>query len=73
MPYWMTNPQHGVMPVYSVSEMEQARVHGWELLNEGASPLRGKPAEVKAPAMPVAEHVEIITKRKPGRPPKAKQ
>jgi hypothetical protein len=62
--YWMTNPEHGVMPVYSIGEVEQAKVHGWSLLNEGDSPLREKPAEVTEEEQPI--------KRKPGRPPKAK-
>jgi hypothetical protein len=64
MPYWMTNPEHGVMPVYDTGEVERVKAHGWTLLNEGDSPLR-KPVEA-APAAPVVE------RRKPGPKPKAK-
>lgn len=61
MPYWLTNPEHGVMPVYDLGEVERNKVHGWTLLNVGESPElapKGQPAE------PI--------KRKPGRPPKVK-
>ena len=83
MPYWMTSPAHGVMPVYSLSEVEQAKAHGWALLNEGNSPQRVTP-EVAAKAI---EHVILNAgpqnmgsalagllpaKRKPGRPAKVK-
>jgi hypothetical protein len=62
MPYWMTNPEHGVMPVYDMGDVERNKVHGWVLLNEGESPAM-KSAEVSAD--PPQE------KRKPGRPKKA--
>lgn len=58
MPYWMTNAEHGVMPVYDTGAVEQAKVHGWTLLNEGESP--------EFPKEPEEE-----PKRKPGRPRKA--
>lgn len=64
MPYWMTNPLHGVMPVYSQSEVEQAKVHGWSLLNEGGSPAFSKPAAVVQEPAPA--------RKKPGPKPKAK-
>jgi hypothetical protein len=58
----MTNPDHGVMPVYDMGDVERNKVHGWVLLNEGESP-NLKPAEVSADAPQ--------EKRKPGRPKKA--
>lgn len=71
MPYWLTNPEHGVMPVYDLSDVERNKVHGWSLLNEGPSPV--KPA-ARAPVVVTPEPVvEVPPKRKPGRPPKAKQ
>jgi hypothetical protein len=38
MPYWLTNPDHGVMPVYSESEVTRHIPLGWSLLNQGESP-----------------------------------
>jgi hypothetical protein len=40
MPYWLTNPDHGVMPVYSESEVTRHIPLGWSLLNQGESPIR---------------------------------
>jgi hypothetical protein len=40
MPYWLTNPDHGIMPVYDLGEVERNKLHGWTLLNVGESPLR---------------------------------
>ncbi len=72
MPYWMTNPEHGVMTCYDMGEVERAKVHGWSLLNEGVSPIRAQqdPQEVLEE---VRETIKELGKRKPGRPPKAKQ
>jgi hypothetical protein len=39
MPYWLTNPDHGVMPVYSESEVARHIPLGWSLLNQGESPV----------------------------------
>jgi hypothetical protein len=51
MPYWMTSPDHGVMPVYDLGAVEQAKKHGWSLLNHGESPEREmRPEEVRAKA-----------------------
>lgn len=52
MPHWMTHPQHGVMPVYSQSEVAQGQSLGWTLLNSGESP--NLPPKVK----PSAEKLE---------------
>jgi hypothetical protein len=65
MPFWMTNPKHGVMPVYSFGEVDQAKVHGWELLNEGDAPARPAPAAK-------AVQVDTPARKKPGPKPKAK-
>ena len=84
MPYWLTNPEHGTMPVYDLGEVERNKKFGWTLLNEGESPLRALPkdssnamenywrtAATESIALaPKAPFVEA--KRKPGRPPKAK-
>lgn len=58
--FWLKHPEHGEMPAYDVAEVERNKKWGWELLNEGPSPLRDKPGEV------------VPERRKPGRPPKAK-
>jgi hypothetical protein len=52
MPYWMTNPEHGMMPVYSMGEVERAQKSGWALLNEGEGPVqkpKDTPPEVARP------------------------
>jgi hypothetical protein len=38
MPYWLTNPDHGTMPVYDMGEVERVKKFGWTLLNVGESP-----------------------------------
>jgi hypothetical protein len=40
MPYWLTNPDHGMMPVYDMGEVERVKKFGWTLLNVGESPIR---------------------------------
>ena len=56
MPHWMCHEQNGVMPVYSTSEMVQAQVNGWVLLNTGESADRSKmPAAVKPKLTPLQE------------------
>lgn len=40
MPYWLTNPDHGTMPVYAISEVDRNKANGWTLLNIGESPVR---------------------------------
>lgn len=40
MPYWITNPDHGIMPVYDMGEVERNKAHGWTLLNVGEIPIR---------------------------------
>jgi hypothetical protein len=68
--YWMTNPLHGVMPVYDLSDVERVKGHGWSLLNEGPSPLREAPKEKEdKPSPPDSDNPPA--KRKPGRPKKA--
>lgn len=65
MPFWMKSAEHGVMPVYDMGEVERAKGHGWELINEGPSPLlRLNVAPVVVRQAPEQE------KRKPGRPRK---
>lgn len=54
MPYWLTNPDHGVMPVYDMGDVERNKVHGWELLNQGPEPMRKVPAAAFE-VMPVAK------------------
>jgi hypothetical protein len=81
MPYWLTNPDHGTMPVYSQGDVERHKKMGWSLLNVGESPnLPPKRAAVAPPAPVVAAVPEMIAlpvvhaepeKRKPGRPRKA--
>jgi hypothetical protein len=39
MPYWLTNPDHGTMPVYDMGEVERVKKFGWTLLNVGESPI----------------------------------
>lgn len=39
MPYWVTNPDHGMMPVYDMGEVERVKKFGWTLLNVGESPI----------------------------------
>jgi hypothetical protein len=41
MPYWITNPDHGTLPVYDMGEVERVKKFGWTLLNVGESPIRG--------------------------------
>jgi hypothetical protein len=75
MPYWLTNPEHGVMPVYDMGEVERNKVHGWMLLNEGESPLRhiGPPPEAEPIKLLASNEPPLLPlKRKPGRPPKVK-
>jgi hypothetical protein len=87
MPYWITNPGHGTMPVYDMGEVERVKKFGWSLLNIGESPVRGpvvngdtarEPEDVveeQNPAEPpkTASPEPIDPpKRKPGRPPRAK-
>ena len=43
MPYWLTNPDHGILPVYDMGEVERCKQFGWTLLNHGESPERAKP------------------------------
>lgn len=79
MPYWLTNADHGTMPVYDPGEVERVKKFGWTLLNVGESPdhattLKDALAESmrghgEIVALPVVDQPE---KRKPGRPPKAK-
>jgi hypothetical protein len=38
MPYWLTNPDHGTMPVYDAGDVERHKKMGWTLLNVGESP-----------------------------------
>lgn len=63
MPYWMKNEEHGLMPVYDLSEKARVENLGWRLLNEGESP------ELERPTDPAEVQAEEI-KRKPGRPKK---
>jgi hypothetical protein len=88
MPYWMTNPDHGTMPVYDMGEVERVKKFGWTLLNVGESPLkvrigvfeqaadagekRDEFSFVEAPEIVALPVVSEPPKRKPGRPPKAK-
>jgi hypothetical protein len=84
MPYWLTNPDHGVMPVYDLSDVERNKVHGWELLNHGPAPEFAKKGNLAIPEAdfgnvlkPYADAfntavADIPVKRKPGRPPKVK-
>jgi hypothetical protein len=51
MPYWLTNPDHGVMPVYSESEVARHIPLGWSLLNQGESPIRPDSAQVLKDAL----------------------
>jgi hypothetical protein len=59
--YWLTNPQHGEMPVYDLADVERHKKWGWTLLNEGSAPLRKKP-----------EAPEVVERKKPGPKPKVK-
>ena len=83
MIYWMTNPDHGTMPVYSVGEKERTEKLGWALLNYGPSPDYASKAEKECKAAleesmrldppPVVDAaLDAPIKRKPGRPAKAK-
>jgi hypothetical protein len=65
MPYWMENPEHGVMPVYDMGDVERNMAHGWVLLNVGESPA------LKA-EKPAVETIETPVRKKPGPKPKAK-
>lgn len=84
MPYWMTHPKHGTMPVYDTGAVDRAKVNGWSVLNVGDSPNRPRPtpaptpapiaAPVSAPSTPAQVNFdpqdEFPTKRKLGRPKK---
>jgi hypothetical protein len=85
MPYWLTNPDHGTMPVYDMGEVERVKKFGWTLLNQGESPIlvpvingdaTREPEDVieeqEAPEIVALPVVSEPPKRKPGRPPKAK-
>jgi hypothetical protein len=84
MPYWVTNPDHGMMPVYDMGEVERVKKFGWTLLNVGESPIvpvingdtsREPEDEIATEADPVIVALPVVSdppKRKPGRPPKAK-
>jgi hypothetical protein len=67
--YWLTNPEHGVMPVYDLAEVERHKQWGWSLLNEGPSPL-AKPARIEP--VPAEEPETAPARKKPGRKPKVK-
>jgi len=69
MPYWLTNPAHGVMPAYDMGEVERNKLHGWTLLNVGESPVFPV-EEVSGEENPVERPAEEPQKRKPGRPRK---
>lgn len=67
MPFWMTHPEHGRMPVYDRGEVERVEKHGWTMLNEGESPI----------VMTTPDDAEVVVsgdtatvRRKPGRPRK---
>jgi len=83
MPYWMTNPDHGMMPLYDMGEVERVKRFGWTLLNVGESPqvpVFTSPQEALAPkTFPPTEWPTAVIqdmrdaeapKRKPGRPRK---
>jgi hypothetical protein len=70
MPYWMKSPEGAVMPCYSVSDMEQVKVHGWSLMNEGDSPLREAPQGSVEAEAPLPDPAPV--RKKPGPKPKAK-
>lgn len=58
MPHWMGHAQHGVMPVYSTSDVVQAQGNGWVLLNTGESADRSKLPEQKKPALTPLQELE---------------
>lgn len=64
MPYWLKSADHGVMPVYNLSDVERNKRFGWELLNEGDSPAREQSA---APVV-----MPALARKKPGPKPKVK-
>ncbi len=66
MPYWLKHNDHGLMPVYDTGAVENAAKHGWTLLNQGEEPLKQiKPSEqIQVPT------VDLVEKRRPGRPRK---
>jgi hypothetical protein len=72
MPYWLTNPDHGVMPVYDMGDVERNKAHGWTLLNVGESPVF-EPEQASEVLREVRETMQALgePKRKPGRPKKA--
>lgn len=51
MPHWMVHPDHGTMPVYSMSEVAQVQSLGWSLLNTGERPEYPKRAPEPSPDM----------------------
>lgn len=72
MPYWMTNPSHGVMPCYDLGEVERNKVHGWTLLNEGPAPVypKAEPTGMEITHKWVTSNE--AARKKPGPKPKAK-
>jgi hypothetical protein len=87
MPYWMTNPDHGTMPVYDMGEVERVKKFGWTLLNVGESPivpvvngdtsresLRNVTAEryVELVKTPITQRPEIVALPVVSEPPKRK-
>lgn len=69
--YWLINPDHGVMPVYSMDEVERIKKFGWEVLNEGNSPDYSKLKPEKV-VCEVVKPKPIAPRKKPGPKPKVK-
>jgi hypothetical protein len=66
--YWMTNKDHGIMPVENLSEVQRNEKHGWTFLNQGETPdLLAKPAAVEE-----VTEADAPTQKKRGPKPKAK-